>query len=75
MGDKYINMANKRIGEKNYNNQGELMTIINYKDAFDMIVLFEKTKTTKQCSYSRFKSGKVKDVFFPPFLVLVSWEI
>ena len=58
-------MRNKRIGEQNYNNQGELMTIIDYRGAFDITVRFEKTKKTKDCRYSNFKRGKVKDNFLP----------
>lgn len=54
-----------RIGEQKYNNQGELMTIIDYNGAFDVTVLFEKTQKTKKCRYSNFKLGKVKDNFLP----------
>lgn len=67
MNQKELNeqMRNRRIGEQAYNNQGELMTIIDYRDAFDMTVRFEETKTARDCRYSNFKRGKVKDNFLP----------
>lgn len=58
-------LKEKKIGEQRRNNQGELMTIIDYHDAFNITVLFEDTQTTRQCRYSNFKRGKVKDVFLP----------
>lgn len=58
-------LKEKKIGEQRHNNQGELMTIIDYHDAFNITVLFEDTQTTRQCRYSNFKRGKVKDVFLP----------
>lgn len=67
MNQKELNkqMRNKRIGEQAYNNQGELMTIIDYRGAFDMTVRFEDTQTTRDCRYANFKRGKVKDNFLP----------
>ena len=41
----------KRIGEQNYNHQGELMTIVEYENNTNIIVLFNETNTVKSCRY------------------------
>lgn len=58
-------LKNKRLGESNYNNQGELMTIIEYYNANNLIVKFDKTSKTKKCTYREFKKGSVSDNFYP----------
>lgn len=58
-------ICNERIGEQKYNNQGQLMTIIDYNGAFDVTIKFEETGSIKKCRYSNFKRGKVKDNFSP----------
>lgn len=59
------NIKEERIGEQRYNNQGQLMTIVDYNGAFDVTVKFEETGSIKKCRYSNFKRGKVKDGFSP----------
>lgn len=56
---------NKRIGEQSYNNQGELMTIIDYNESLDVAVKFEETNTIKRCAYKEFKNGHIHDNFYP----------
>lgn len=58
-------LRNERLYESNYNNQGELMTIIEYYNANNLIVLFDKTNKTKKCAYREFKNGSVTDNFYP----------
>lgn len=58
-------LKNKRIGEVNYNNQNELMTIIEYYDANNIIVQFNETNKTKKCAYREFQNGSVTDNFYP----------
>ena len=56
---------NNRVGEINYNNQGELMTIVEYNNSIDMIIKFDSTGILKKCAYKEFKSGHVHDNFYP----------
>lgn len=55
----------KRIGEQNYNHQGELMTIVEYENNTNVIVLFNETNTVKSCRYIQFSSGSLKDNYYP----------
>ena len=58
-------LKDKRIGESKYNNQGELMTIIEYYNAHNMIVKFHDTNKTKKCAYKEFDKGSITDNFYP----------
>ena len=55
----------ERVGETKYNNQGELMTIIEYNGRDDITVEFQTTHKTKKCHYHAFKVGYVHDDFYP----------
>lgn len=65
MVNQYTGIREKRIGEQNYNTNGQLMTIIDYVDNRTVTVRFEDTGKTKICEYKKFKDGKVKDRFYP----------
>lgn len=56
-------MNKNRLNETNINTKGEKMTIVEYKDRYNITVEFEcgyRTKTT----YPNFKKGNVKNVYY-----------
>lgn len=54
----------ERIGEENYNNQGHLMRIIEYKNCMDIVVEFQDKHKAKICTrYDSFKSGAVSNPY------------
>ena len=55
MGDK-----NNGVGEIGYNNQGEKMTIIRYRDYEDIDIQFEDGVIAYHRSYNNFKNGRMK---------------
>jgi len=60
-------MTNKEyLGMRNKNNQGLFMTIIDYKNSNDVMVVFDgyEDKPCK-CIMSNFKKGKVKNWYYP----------
>ena len=60
--DKYLN----RIGQTNYNNQGCLMKIIEYKSATDIIVEFQDEYHYRiRTWYDNFKKGAIKNPYAP----------
>lgn len=64
MSVKDINNAHKasRINEKRTNNQGMIMTIIEYNNAKDIFVEFDdRYKTVVHTNYANFSKGKVKN--------------
>ena len=61
-----MEIRNDRVGEENYNNQGCLMKIIEYRKSNDITVEFQdehKYKTNSR--YDRFKSGNIKNIYAP----------
>ena len=59
-----IKNRNNKLNETNYNKCGELMRIIEYNNAHDIIIEFDCSKTTIKTSYQKFKNGNVKDNFY-----------
>jgi len=55
--DDYIKL---RTGKQKYNIDNELMTIIKYNNASDVLVEFENKKTLK-CNYTQFKTGSLQN--------------
>lgn len=49
----------KKIGEQNYNNQGELMTITAYNSYDDITVEFSNGFVVHKSCYERFKDGRI----------------
>lgn len=61
-----INKQAERMGKKNKNNQGYLMTIIEYHNANDIIVEFEdKYRTKINTRYVHFVKGDIKNPYHP----------
>lgn len=60
-----LDHKNDRIGEINYNKLGEKMTIVGYRKATDIDVAFEDGHTIVGVSYSHFKNGCMKNLFYP----------
>lgn len=64
MSIKDINTAHRlnRINETNVNNQGFVMTIIEYNNAKDILIEFNDINKTKvRTNYQNFKNGKVRN--------------
>lgn len=59
------NLREIRLGETSYNSQNELMTIVKYNGATDMLVQFYETGTIKKCAYKEFQNGHIVDNFYP----------
>ena len=55
----------KHIGEINKNNNGDNMKIIKYNNCNDILIEIIESGEKIKCSYSNFKSGKVKSHFTP----------
>lgn len=62
-----INLKEQRIGEIKYNNDGELMKIIEYIDRDHIAVEFLQYPYVKKSTYSQFKRGCIKNPYFPKF--------
>ena len=59
-------MKNDRTGETNINNQGCLMKIVGYNKTDDIVVEFQdEYKTRVQTQYCNFKSGSLKNPYYP----------
>lgn len=58
-------LRNKRIGETRKSNENLTMTIIEYRNAKDMDVLFENGYIAKHVQYDKFKHGKVRNLIYP----------
>lgn len=52
---------NNRVGETNINNQGLKMTIIEYRNATDIDILFENGNIRQHMRYDHFKDGNIID--------------
>ena len=67
MGDNCVNktLKEKRIGETNYNIQGQHMEIIKYINYLDITVLFEDGSIREHAPYSCFKNGTLKNYDTP----------
>lgn len=53
-----------RVGEENYNKEGTLMRIIEYKNAKDILVEFQdEYKYKKSATYQHFKKGEIKNPY------------
>ena len=66
--EKAKEQALKRLGEINNNCQGELMQIINYRNAKDIDIQFLQTNNViYHQSYANFKNGALKDYYLPTF--------
>ena len=67
MGDNGVNavLKKKRIGESNYNIQGQHMEIINYTNYLDITILFEDGSIREHAPYSCFKDGSLKNYNTP----------
>lgn len=52
---------NDRIGEKNINSQGCIMTIIDYRKYEDIDVQFDDGTISRNKSYGSFKKGEIKN--------------
>ena len=66
MGDngKGFKQARERLGESKYNNDNELMKIIVYNNATDIVIEFQdKYKARVSTRYSNFKNGSVKNPY------------
>lgn len=57
---KVLKYKHERIGECKYNNQGKLMTIIDYKSAIDITVKFEGGYIVTKKTYNSFKIGNIR---------------
>ena len=60
-------MGNKidRTGETNVSNEGCIMKIVEYNNAFDIVIEFQDEHKYRLCTqYSNFKNGKCKNPFF-----------
>lgn len=55
----------KRVGETNYNNNKELMTIIKYNNHNDIWIKFENGYICKHRKYTDFKKGNIKNLYSP----------
>ena len=56
------NKKDLRIGEENINNNGDIMKVIEYNNANDIVVEFQDEYKTKiHTAYHNFKNGKVKN--------------
>lgn len=62
-----VNLKEQRIGEIKYNNDGELMKIIEYIDRDHIVVEFLQYPYIKKSTYSQFKRGCIKNPYFPKF--------
>ena len=62
-----VNLKEQRIGEIKYNNDGELMKIIEYIDRDHITVEFLQYPYIKKSTYSQFKRGCIKNPYFPKF--------
>lgn len=61
-----MEICNDRVGEENYNNQGCLMKIIEYRKSNDITVEFQdEHKYRTNSRYDRFKSGNIKNIYAP----------
>ena len=59
-------MKNDRVGETNINNQGCPMIVIEYNNSNDIVVEFQDEYKTKiRTQYCNFKSGSVKNPYYP----------
>jgi hypothetical protein len=51
----------RHIGETRNANNGQLMTIIAYRDCYDIDVMFEDGAIVRNKAYSNFKTGSIKN--------------
>lgn len=67
MGEQGVNKRDLRLGEVRQNNQGTLMTIIDYIDATDITVKLDNKHQTiiYHNTYKNFKNGLIKDPYYP----------
>lgn len=56
--------AEGRVGETNTNKQGDTMTIVEYKNATNVKIMFTTGEIIK-CHYKEFKSGEIISHFYP----------
>lgn len=73
MGEKRRNNINK-IGEVNYNKQGEMMEIIEYYNFQNVVVLLKNTNTVVKVRYDSFKKGNVRDINYPSVGSWYNWR-
>ena len=52
-------------GDINYNTQGLKMTVIAYRGVRSIDVMFDNGYIVNNCTYSNFKSGSIKNYFYP----------
>lgn len=52
-------IKHERIGESNFNNNGQKMTIIEYFNSKNISIIFEDGTVLKNRSYSKFRSGEI----------------
>ena len=57
----FDNILKNRLGESNIANNGQTMTIIEYRKYNDIDIQFEDGTIVKHKSYSKFKEGKIKN--------------
>ena len=56
--------VNERLHQTGYNNQGDLMEIIEYRNSMDITVRFlDKYNYTKKTSYKQFTAGSIKNPY------------
>lgn len=56
----------ERLGKENYNNQGCLMKIVEYKNATDITIEFQdKYRTRIKSAWKEFSNGGVKNPYYP----------
>lgn len=58
---KYEDIASKRVGETNTANNGQKMTIIEYRTSEDIDIQFEDGTIVKHTRYRQFKQGRIKN--------------
>lgn len=63
--NKFQSKKEQRLGETNYNNQGCKMTIIKYINSRNISVQFENGYIVDNKSYSSFKTGSIKNLYYP----------
>ena len=60
-----VKQKEDRVGEINYNKQGEMMEIVEYYNFTNVMVLLKDTNTIVKARYDCFKKGNIRDINYP----------
>ena len=63
--NKILKLKNNRKGETNTANNGQVMTIVEYRNVYDIDVMFEDNIIVKHKTYRNFKIGEIKNPNLP----------